>query len=234
MEPIKCILIDDELPSLTYLKAIVEQIDTVEVVKVYNQSEKFLAEYKNLDFDLVVSDIQMPVLDGLALANIMQNKQFIFTTAFRDFAVEAFELNAVDYLTKPIQKERLEKAIAKAQMTTAIKPEPVSFCTLNTDRGKMVLQFSDILYIKVSDADPRDKIALLPELVEVVLKNITFKELNKILPAELFCQINKKEIIAYSAVNFFTADAITTKIRKNNGFLELVLSPNFAAKFRLK
>jgi len=56
MSNIKCVLLDDELPSLTYLKALVEQIPNVEIVKVYNQSEKFFKEFKELDFDVVVSD----------------------------------------------------------------------------------------------------------------------------------------------------------------------------------
>lgn len=234
MSKIKCILIDDELPNLAYLKVLVEQLPDVEIVKVYNQSSKFVLEYKNFEFDLVISDIQMPDIDGLALANIMSDKQFIFTTAYREFAVEAFDLNAVDYLTKPIRKERLEKAILKVKsksITSVIEP---TFCSITTDRGKLILYFSEVLYIKVSNLDARDKVAYLQNGTEVVLKNITYKELNLILPSSLFCQINKAEIISYKIVSFYTSDNITSNIKVNNKFLEFTLSPNFIANFKLK
>jgi two-component system, LytTR family, response regulator len=234
MISIKCVLLDDELPSLVYLKALVEQISSLEIVKVYNNSEKFLSEYHTLEFDLVISDIQMPGIDGLALANLMSNKPFIFTTAYKEFAVDAFDLNAVDYLTKPIKKERLERAILKLNDKFSVAKPVSNYITINTDKGKMVLKFADLLFIRVSDLDPRDKIAFLKNGNSVVLKNITFKELLDILPGSLFSQINKKEILAYEQVNFFTSDTIVSKIVKNDKFLEFTLSASFATKFKFK
>ena len=157
---IKCLLLDDELPGLTYLKMLCEQIPELEIVKVFNNPEKLLAEAPNLDFDLCILDIEMPDLNGMAVANLLENKYIIFTTAYKEFAVEAFEIDAVDYITKPVKKERLEKAVAKV-LKRIEKQEQKQFISINTNKGKSVLFFNHLLYIKPSDTGSRDKVALL-------------------------------------------------------------------------
>lgn len=141
---IKCLLLDDELPGLTFLKMLCEQIPQLEIVKVFNHPEKLLSEVSNLDFDLCILDIEMPDLNGIAIANLLQDKYIIFTTAYKEFAVDAFDLDAVDYITKPIKKERLEKAIAKV-LERIEKREKKKFIRINTDKGKSVLFFDNLL-----------------------------------------------------------------------------------------
>ena len=111
---LKCLLLDDELPGLTYLRMLCEQIPELEVVKAFNDPLKLLRASADLEFDLCITDIEMPGLSGLELAQLLKGKQVIFITAYKEFAAEAFDLDAVDYIRKPIQKERLEKAIFKA------------------------------------------------------------------------------------------------------------------------
>lgn len=108
---IKCILLDDELLGLRYLKMLCEQIPEIEVVKSFDNPEKLLKEAADLDFDLCILDIEMPGINGLSVANLLNDKPVIFTTAYKDFAVEAFELDAIDYITKPVKKERLQKRL---------------------------------------------------------------------------------------------------------------------------
>lgn len=213
---IKCLLLDDELPGLTFLKMLCEQIPQLEIVKVFNHPEKLLSEVSNLDFDLCILDIEMPDLNGIAVANLLQDKYIIFTTAYKEFAVDAFDLDAVDYITKPIKKERLEKAIAKV-LERIEKREKKKFIRINTDKGKSVLFFDNLLYIKTSDADSRDKIAYLKDDSTLTLKNISYEKLQNQLPKSMFCRINKAEIIAIEIVKFFTHDEITTNITLPNG-----------------
>ena len=123
-----------------------EQIPELEIVKVFNNPEKLLAEAPNLDFDLCILDIEMPDLNGMAVANLLENKYIIFTTAYKEFAVEAFEIDAVDYITKPVKKERLEKAVAKV-LKRIEKQEQKQFISINTNKGKSVLFFDHLLYI---------------------------------------------------------------------------------------
>lgn len=225
---IKCLLLDDELPGLTYLKMLCEQIPELEIVKVFNNPEKLLAEAPNLDFDLCILDIEMPDLNGMAVANLIENKYIIFTTAYKEFAVEAFEIDAVDYITKPVKKERLEKAVAKV-LKRIEKQEQKQFISINTNKGKSVLFFDHLLYIKASDTDSRDKVAFLKDGSTLVLKNISYEKLQEKLSKVRFCRINKREIIAVSIVNFFTHDEITTNVMLPNG-KPLVLSLGLSFK----
>lgn len=231
---IRCILLDDELPGLTYLRMLCEQMEGVEVVKAFNDPMKLLAETGNLEFDLCITDIEMPGLNGLAVAQLLQGKPVIFTTAYKEYAAEAFDLDAVDYIRKPIQKERLEKALQKAAdkiHPPATEPEK-QFVQLNTSQGRTLLYFDQLLLITTSEQDKRDKLALLDNNKTLVLKNISFDQLLKLLPAQNFCRINKKEILALRAVNFFSHEEITTHIPgPDNKPLILTLGDTYKAGF---
>src|SRR6187431_776666 len=108
---IKCVLLDDEIPGLTYLKMLCQQIPELEVVKAYNDPQKLVHESANVDFDLCILDIEMPKLNGVQVASILKNKSVIFATAHREYAADAFDLDAVDFVQKPVTKERLLVAI---------------------------------------------------------------------------------------------------------------------------
>ncbi|HEU4496041.1 MAG TPA: response regulator, partial [Flavobacterium sp.] len=100
---LRCLLLDDELPGLAYLKMLCEQIPELEVVKAFDSPEKLLAEIKAIDFDLLITDIEMPAIDGLSLAGLLKHKMVIFTTAYKEYAADAFDIEAVDYITKPVK-----------------------------------------------------------------------------------------------------------------------------------
>ncbi len=229
---LKCLLLDDELPRLTYLKLLCEQIPELEVVKAYNNPQKFLEEWPSLDFDLCILDIEMPVMNGLQVANLMKGKPVIFTTAYREYAAEAFDLEAIDYIRKPIQKERLIQAVNKARTFLGTKGEKKQFIQFNTDKGKSILFFDQILYIKTAERDSRDKEALMADGTSLLLKNITFNQLTEQLPKRLFVRINKQEILALKAVQFFSYDEITTNIPvASGGNLKLTLGDSFRDEF---
>lgn len=232
---IKCLLLDDELPGLTYLKMLCEQIPELEVVKAFNDPQKLLDEVPRLDFDLCISDIEMPGIDGLTLANLLQNKLVIFTTAYKNYAAEAFDINAVDYITKPVTKERLEKAVAKALERFQKLDVSKKFIHLNTDKGKSLLYFDQIQYIKTALVDSRDKEVYLSDGIILLLKNINFGSLLNQLPKAEFCRVNKKEIIALSAVQFFNHNEITLSLHEKNGKpIVLVLSETYKNDFFAK
>lgn len=232
---IKCLLLDDELPGLTYLKMLCEQIPELEVIKAFNDPQKLLDEVPKLDFDLCISDIEMPGIDGLTLANLLQNKLVIFTTAYKNYAAEAFDINAVDYITKPVTKERLEKAVAKALERFLKLDVSKKFIHLNTDKGKSLLYFDQIQYIKTAAVDSRDKEVYLADGSILMLKNINFGSLLNQLPKAEFCRVNKKEIIALSAVQFFNHNEITLTLQEGKGKpTVLVLSETYKNDFLAK
>jgi DNA-binding LytR/AlgR family response regulator len=232
---IKCLLLDDELPGLTYLKMLCEQIPELEVIKAFNNPQKLLDEVPKLDFDLCISDIEMPGIDGLTLANLLQNKLVIFTTAYKNYAAEAFDIDAVDYITKPVTKERLEKAVAKALERFQKLNTSKKFIHLNTDKGKALLYFDQIKYIKTGLVDSRDKEVHLVDGSLLILKNINFGSLLSQFPKADFCRVNKKEILAISAVQFFSHNEITLSLHEKNGKpIVLVLSETYRNDFLAK
>lgn len=229
-------LLDDELPALSYMKALCEQLPDVEVVKAFDDPVKFLNAISNLDFNTCILDIQMPGLTGLEVATHLNGKLIIFTTAYKEFAAEAFDLNAVDYIRKPLQKERFELAVSKAKQALQMQASPEKTQVVwNTDKGKTLIAFNNILYITSSETDSRDKILYLENGERSTIKNTGFEQILSALPAKRFCRINKKDIIALKTVRHFTADEVKTTISlKNNQLLNLPLSDVYREEFRMK
>ncbi|MDI1324891.1 MAG: response regulator transcription factor [Algoriphagus sp.] len=229
---LRCILLDDELPGLTYLKMLCEQLPEVEVVKAYNNPESLIKDLPTLDFDLCILDIEMPGYNGLQVANLLRGKAVIFTTAYKEHAAEAFDLDAIDYVQKPVKMERLHQAIAKAMVRLNSKEQKKTFVQLNTDQGKALIFFNQLGYVKASPTDSRDKVAVLIDGSSILLKNVTFSKLEEVLPPAEFVRINKSEMIALQAVKVFSFDEITTSILSENGKpLRLNLSESFRAEF---
>lgn len=235
MQMLKCVLVDDELPGLSYLRMLCTEIDGVEVVKAYNNPLKFLAELGQLDFNICILDIEMPGMNGTDVAKRLQGKAVIFCTAYKAYAAEAFDLEAVDYITKPLQLERLKKAFVKASLLVAQQQQTDAFIEINSDKGKFLLRFAELAFISSSDIDRRDKKAVLKNNQEVILKNISFDQLLAKLPASQFTRINRKTIIALDCVEAYTHDSVLTKLVDVNGSLmRFPLSTQFSASLKAK
>lgn len=214
---IRCLLLDDELPGLALLKMLCEQIDELEVVKAFNSPQALLDEWESLDFDLLISDIEMPGMNGLQVADALQGKAVVFVTAYKNFAVDAFDRDAVDYVIKPVKPERLQQAIHKAVsriVTGLVEPKKIQ---LNTDRGKALISTGKIFCIITSDIDSRDKVLLLDDRSRITAKNCPFEKLMELLPSQSFCRINKKTIIALKHVQYYSHDEIITDMLQPDG-----------------
>jgi DNA-binding LytR/AlgR family response regulator len=209
---IRCLLLDDELPGLTFLKMLCEQMDELEVVKAFNSPEILLNEWESLDFDLLITDIEMPGMNGLQVADAIKGKAIIFTTAYKNFAVDAFDRDAVDYVVKPIKPERLLQAVQKVAARMAKPEEVIKQIQLNTDKGKALINTGKIFCMVTSTIDSRDKILFLNDGSKITVKNSSFEKLLEMLPSAEFCRINKKAIIALKHVQFYSHDEITADI----------------------
>lgn len=212
-----------------------EQIPEVEIVKTFNDPEKLLSDIAGLDFDLLISDIEMPGIDGLHLAEMLQDKLVIFCTAYKEYAADAFNIDAVDYITKPVKLERLQKAVSKATERLEKSESGKKFFQLNTDKGKTLLYFNQIQYVKTALSDSRDKTVLLTDGSFLNLKNIKFDTLLNELPETEFCRVNKKEIVAVKAIKFFNHNEIVLHhVDENNKNTTLLLSETYRSDFLKK
>jgi DNA-binding LytR/AlgR family response regulator len=226
------LLLDDELPGLSYLKLMCGQIPEIEVVKAFNDPTIFLQEFPELEFDLCILDIEMPGISGIEIARLLKGKPIIFTTAYKDYAVDAFELDAVDYLIKPIGLDRFQQAVNKVIQRNHSESRPAGYLRLNTDKGIALLDVDLLSYIRTSGIDSRDKTAFLTNGAIIQLKNISFPKLISLLPAANFCQINKQELISLANVKYFTNSQITIHPdTKSERTLVLNLGDSFRSGF---
>lgn len=226
---------DDELPGLTYLKMLCEQIPELEVVKAFNDPLILLKEAPSLHFELCILDIEMPALNGLQVAAALRGKAVIFTTAYKEYAADAYDIEAIDYIRKPIDRERLRKAVQKACEVLQKPADAQRYETFNTNKGKMLLVFSEVMLITIATSDKRDKLVYLQNGEEIILKNTSFEQLLKVMPEKEFCRVSKKEVIALRAVKFFVHNEITTHLLDDNGLHRKVsLSDNYRKDFMTK
>ena len=130
MEKIRTLIIDDEAPAREIIKYYLKDLEDIEVVAECADGFTGLKTITNLKPDLVFLDIQMPRLTGIEMLEVCTEKpEIIFTTAYDQFAIRAFELNAVDYLMKPFPKKRFLEAVNKAIekiRSGAVGKEPLS------------------------------------------------------------------------------------------------------------
>ena len=232
---IKCLLLDDELPGLTYLKMLCEQIPGLEVVKAFNNPQLFMEEVVIIQFDLCILDIEMPGISGLEIARLLNGKAVIFTTAYSEYAADAFDIDAIDFMRKPLTLDRLRDAVLKAKRRIAALPATKLFGYFNTNKGKSLIFFDQICYITASEIDSRDKQVLLEDGYELILKNISFDTLMEELPQSEFCRVNRFEVIALKHVKMLSNDSIITHIKlKNDQQLTLGLSESYKNEFLQK
>ena len=228
-------LLDDELLALSFLKLVCEQIPDIEVVKAFNNPNLFLSEFEKYEFDFCILDIEMPEVNGLEVAKEIGDKPVIFTTAYSEFAADAYDLNAVDYVRKPVKIERLQQAILKIRQLHVSKKSIQKSFQINTNKGKSIIFFDQLFSISTSEIDSRDKDARLTDGSTLVLKNISFEKLKQLLPPTEFVQINKKEMIATNSILSFTYDQILVKIpHESDSQKKYVLSEVYRTDFILK
>ena len=114
MKKLKTIIIEDEAPARELLKHYLKDFNEIEIIAECTDGFSGLKSISEMKPDLIFLDIQMPKLNGFEMLDVLEERpEIIFTTAFDQFAIKAFELNAVDYLLKPFHKERLREAVNK-------------------------------------------------------------------------------------------------------------------------
>lgn len=154
----KCMLVDDEPPAIKVLQSHISHVDGLEVVATCNNALQALSVLSEKEVDVIFLDIKMPRIIGTRfLKNLYHPPKVIFVTAYREYAVEGFELDAVDYLLKPVSFERFLKAVSRlkramgeevAAPTEEFKPNPEAFVYLKVDRNMQKVLLDQIVYIE--------------------------------------------------------------------------------------
>lgn len=205
MNTIKCIVIDDEELARTLLKSYIDKVDFLELVDDFENPIEAMQVLKESDIDLVFLDIQMPELKGTDFAKMIDSKsKVIFTTAYSEYALEGFELNALDYLLKPIAFERFLQAVNKYKTNEIAIDNSI---TVKSGYDLHKLNFDDILYIE-SDSE----YVIFYTSAKKIMSHQTLKSLEKTLPTSSFIRVhrsyivNKQKVSALKGRDLFISD----------------------------
>ncbi|PWK19698.1 LytR/AlgR family response regulator transcription factor [Xanthomarina spongicola] len=208
---ISCLIVDDEAIAREIIATHLSKISNIHIVASCSNAMEAFNEISNNDIDLVFLDINMPEISGIAFAkSINKNIKIIFTTAYRDYAVEGFELQAVDYLLKPISFERLLKAVntyfevySDSKNNETLEIESNNFMFVRSDRRMIKIDFDAIIYIE-SFSD-YIKIHLANE---TIVTRETISAIEAKLPNKQFIRIHRSFIIALAHISSFTNEHI--------------------------
>ena len=212
---VTCMIVDDEPMAREIISSFVGKIHNLELVATCkNVSEAFSVLQKE-SIQLIFLDINMPEISGLSLAKSIQHKsQVIFTTAYREYAIEGFDLQAVDYLLKPISFDRFLKAVQKYfdlhVSKEIIKQEIVSeaketFIFVRSDRKMVKVRFKEINYIESLS----DYVKIFTDK-ETIITRETISNIESKLPSNEFLRTHRSYIVSIPKIDSFT-----------NEFLEL-------------
>lgn len=213
-EEIRCAVIDDEPLALELMAGYVSQTPGFTVTNKFTNAIDAIAFLKTEEIDLLFLDIQMPVLTGLDLVKVLPNPPaIIFTTAYREYAVESYEHNAIDYMVKPITYLRFLKAINKYQSlhnsptssrdtsalsNTVYKAKQESYIYVNVNKKYVKVAFEDILYVE----SLKDYIKIYTSKDEVSTK-FTLSEFYDRLPS-YFIRVHRSFIVNKHKITAFT------------------------------
>lgn len=154
-----CIIVDDEPLARAEMRSLINETSKMDILAEFSNAPSALEFLKENDVDLIFLDIEMPMVTGLEFAEMLPKRSLIiFTTAYSQYALKSYELEAVDYLLKPIDSQRLEKAINKAILYTellskdtiknTIESNTADFLFIKADRRFYKVSFSDIKFIE--------------------------------------------------------------------------------------
>ncbi|MCQ2194697.1 MAG: LytTR family DNA-binding domain-containing protein [Paludibacteraceae bacterium] len=238
----KCIIIDDEPLAREAVESLIKDHSTrSEIVGKFNNAEAAAAFMASNTVDLAFLDIQMPGITGIEFAKqIPRSTMVIFTTAYSEYALDSYEVDAIDYLTKPIDEERFKKAIQKAESyydllskkeetESKLEVNKQEYFLVKSDRKFFRVKFDDVLFVE----GLKDYVIIHLESQKVITR-MSMKGVVDILPPSKFMRVNKSYIVNTDQIESFDNNDIYIKsdvIPIGNMYRDDFMN-NYVAKFQ--
>ena len=211
---ISCLIVDDEPPARDILKKYIHGVELLELAGECSNAVETLSFLQNNTVELLFLDINMPHILGTSFLRTLKNPpKVIFTTAFRKYAVEGFDLNAVDFLLKPISFERFLQAVNKVmqlniqtvELSNSLNDAEQShpFLYFRSDRKMVKVLLEDILYIE----SLKDYIKVVTTS-KVIISKQSISSLVEMLPKDAFVRTHRSYIIAIKKIDSYNTDTI--------------------------
>jgi two-component system, LytTR family, response regulator len=212
--PIRCLILDDEPPAREIIKQYITDTPMLQLCGECGNAIQAISFLQQHEIDLIFLDIRMPQLSGTDfLKTLSHPPKVIFTTAHPEYALEGYELDAMDYLLKPIRFDRFLKAVNKAYQQTIIRNiterstvEPVQkdpFVYFRADRKMMKVMLSDILYIE----SMKDYVKVVTGNETIITKQ-SISSVEAMLPEQKFVRTHRSFIVSVAAIHSFTSELI--------------------------
>lgn len=198
---IRAIAIDDEPPALRVLEVFCAKTDFIELQKTFNKPGEALKHLRKFPVDLLFLDINMPSLTGIELyKQIQQDTLVVFTTAYSEYAVEGFNLNAVDYLLKPFTLKRFLQSAEKVKEAYNARKgksaDAVQYLFIRADYSLIKIDINDILFVEGLD----DYLKIHLSNAKPVVARMTLKALIEKLPADKFFRVHRSYLVSFQKI----------------------------------
>ncbi len=205
--PIKCLILEDEPLAQNVLRNYIQQFSGLELIGIYGDPVEAQAFIHRAKPDIIFLDINLPKISGINFLKALSNPPLIiFTTAYQDFALEGFELNAVDYLLKPFSLERFIKAVNKAMQRLEPREETKTdeeALFVKVDKKLYRVATEEILYLEALD----DYVKVATSTKEFLTNN-TLKNLQDELPPSRFMRVHKSYLVCIGKIDYIEGNYI--------------------------
>lgn len=208
----KCMIVEDEEPAVKVLENYIESFKDLEVASIHNNAIDAITDLQKNQYDILFLDIQLPKMSGIQLLNALKNPPaVILTTAHREYAIDGYELEILDYLLKPISFDRFAKAVAKVfqsaqQQIPATPPQAHSengffsepFIYVKSEREFVKILLNDLLYVE----SIKNHVKLVTK-TETVVTLMSLTAVEEKLPQQLFLRVHRSFIVSTQHINSF-------------------------------
>jgi DNA-binding LytR/AlgR family response regulator len=219
---IRCLIVDDEPPAVRLVSSYIQQVPGLEIAAACNSAIDAFKVLREQKIDLIFLDIKMPRLIGTDfLRSIPSPPKVIFITAYREYAVDGYELDIVDYLLKPVSFTRFMKAVAKATKLISIESDPVmpraeqknnnhSFLYFKIDKEMVKVMLHEILFIE----SRKEYVKFYLESGKSLLVKQSITSLEKLLSPHKFVRVHRSYIATIDRIASFTSTHVTIDDQK--------------------
>lgn len=209
-----CIIVEDEPLAREEMEALIQEVSNLTILGKFANAPTALKFLQRNEVDLIFLDIEMPMVSGLEFAaQLPKNTLLIFTTAYPKYALKSYELDAIDYLLKPIDKSRLEKAIEKAKLYSKllsdetekniVETNTADFMLIKSDRRFHKINFVDIKYIE----GLKDYVVLYSRNQKLITA-MNLKTIHLKLPQDIFLRVSKSYVTNINYIDSFNHHTI--------------------------
>lgn len=196
LNPLKCVIVDDEPLALGLLASYAKKTPSLQLVGTYSSAIQAMQEMGTIDVDLIFLDIQMPQLNGLEFSKtIKETTRIVFTTAFEQYAIDGYKVNALDYLLKPISYVDFLQAVNKAIRWFELLNQPkeeVQSIFIKSEYKLIQVDLKNVLYIE----GLKDYVKIYEEgSTKPLLSLMSMKSLEDMLPSSRFIRVHRSFIV---------------------------------------